>query len=133
MSTEVADVTLGEAIPVKLSMINTGNAPAPFLPINTAFEVALSANVFSVTYNGQRQPYLGIVARRLPPTSDDVLMIGPSEKLEKIVDIAQYYRFQYKGEYTIQYTAEQLTVDDAIDVEFTPIVIEDDPIEITVR
>lgn len=133
MSTETDNVTLGDAIPLHLSLHNTGDSPAPFLPINTAFEAMLTADVFSVTLNDEPQPYLGFIASRLPPTLEDVSMIGPNERVEQTVDIASYYKMDRVGEYFIQYVPNPLVIGEELDVELTTVVVETDQISITVR
>lgn len=77
----VENISLNQAIPVRVSVYNARTEALSFLPMNSAFEDPLQADVFEVYYDGERQPYLGIKTLRLAVTADDFVTLAPANNL----------------------------------------------------
>ncbi|MFK7857548.1 MAG: hypothetical protein AB8B64_01925 [Granulosicoccus sp.] len=131
--TPSSTVLLGEAVPVNMTLHNSGDQSRPFLPINTAFEPQIQADIFEVRYNGELQPYLGIIASRLAVTHDDILMLDPDEKLEQTVNIAELYRMESPGDYEIRYIPRQLVVGENLGVTLEKVAVDTDRLVVTVQ
>ena len=123
----------GDEIPVQLSLQNTGSDLLSFLPINTALEEPLQADVFDVTYEGQSVAYIGITANRLPPVAEDILTLRPGKNLNRVVNLAEYYQLDMQGKYTIQYKPRQLVVEPGLQVKLAALPSEAGPVEITIQ
>ena len=81
---------------------------AQLLTWNTPFEQRLSADIFAVTRNGEAMTYLGRMIKRGSPTAESYLPIATGEKLEALIDIADYYDVTSPGEYTVSLKIAQV-------------------------
>jgi len=123
----------GAPIPVRVSVRNDAAMPLPLLPRNTALEEPLQADAFRVRLEGRPQPYLGIVAQRLPVTAEDVVTLAPGESLERTLDLAAHYRMDRPGTYEVRYAPRAPTIDPALGITLAPIAPGTDTLSITVR
>jgi|GEM_PF-1641756 hypothetical protein len=129
---EAAEVALGEPVSVHVSVYNSSSDTVLFLPMNTALENPLQADVFEVNLDGERLPYIGIIAQRLPPTLSDFVTLEPGESLEHTLDLAQFYLMNRSGSYQIKYVPRTLTVDPALGVEPLPVSVDEQGVVVTV-
>ena len=123
----------GDEISIHLSLQNTSKDPLSFLPINTALEEPLQADVFDVTHKGQLVAYIGITANRLPAVAEDILTLDSGERLDKVVNLAEYYQLDKQGEYTIQYKPRQLVVEPGLQVKLANLPSEAGPVQIAIQ
>ena len=123
----------GDEIPVHLSLQNTSNNLLSFLTINTALEQPLQADVFDVTHKDQSVAYIGITANRLPAEAKDILTLDSGEHLDTVVNLAEHYKLDKQGEYTIQYKPRQLVVEPRLQFELADLPSEAGPVRITIR
>lgn len=126
-------VLSGDALPLKMTLVNKGDEPVSFLPTNSAFEEQVQADVFEVLLNGELQPYIGIVSRRLPVTLEDVVLLQPGETLERTINIAELYRMSSPGEYEIRYVPRQLVVDPELGIAFGEVSIDTDGLLVSIE
>ena len=118
------ELASGDAVSIQMVLHNTGDQPASFLPMNTAFETPLYADVFEVKLMDELLPYIGPMASRLPATADDVLELKPDERLERTVVLSDYYPMDQPGRYEIRYIPRQLTVEPELAIELVELVLD---------
>lgn len=82
-------------------MSNKTEADKKLLIWNTPVEQPLSADVFSVEFNGVDLDYQGRMIKRGLPLPEHFLTIEAGGTLETIVDIANYYDMSMPGSYSV--------------------------------
>jgi len=105
----------------------------PFLPVNTAFEQPLQADVFEVLLDGEIQPYTGIKASRSPLVAENIMWIGPDETLEQTNNLAEYYTNDLSGTYLVRYDPKTLVVGAELGIEPASVLVDTEELEITIR
>ncbi len=128
-----SELSLGESVQVRVSIHNAGSEPATYLPMNTALENPLQADVFEVSLNNEKQPYIGILAQRLPPQLDDFVMLEPGDQLDVTFDLSLHYLMNQPGHYQVRYAPRTLTIDPALGVEVADVSIATRSLSITIR
>ncbi len=63
----------------------------------------LEGNLFLLSRDGSRVPYLGPIIKRAAPTAQDMISLAPGESITRSVDIAGMYDLSASGEYKMQY------------------------------
>lgn len=71
---------------------------------NTPLERELSADVFSVTFNGLPVAYEGRMVKRSSPSEEDYRMVPAHERIEVQLDMADFYAMSRPGEYAVRFT-----------------------------
>ncbi len=80
---------------------NTSSSAVELLIWNTPFEQPLSADIFTVTRNGEPLPYQGRMVKRASPQPGDWLALSPGERLTVDVDLALAYGIEGAGDYRV--------------------------------
>lgn len=83
---------------------NNSDSEVDLLIWNTPLERHLSADVFTVTLNGQPVDYQGRMVKRSSPSEKDFLSIPAHERVDVQIDIADYYAMSAPGEYAVNFT-----------------------------
>lgn len=83
---------------------NKNSADVQMLIWNTPFEQELSADIFTVSLDGQAVPYLGLKIKRGKPVADDFIVVPHGKKVETQIDIANYYDLSAPGQYIVALT-----------------------------
>ncbi len=100
---ELADDTT-VSTDIKFHVLNTSDAAVRMLIWNTPLEPELSADIFTVTFNGVPMPYQGRMVKRSTPGKKDYLEVPAHERMEALVDMAVYYEMSEPGEYQVRLT-----------------------------
>ena len=88
---------------------NTGDEPLSVLKDGTPLEPVLSADVLDIRRGArhwpplERPPYIGRLARRLPPGPADFVTLAPGEWLAATLDVARHYEVPDTGDYRVDY------------------------------
>ncbi len=90
---------------------NNTSRPISVLPWNTPMEKFLSADLFSVTFEGKQLPYTGRVVKRAAPEAKDYINLAAGERLESLVMLSQGYDISQPGEYKV--VLESLSLQDS--------------------
>jgi peptidyl-Lys metalloendopeptidase len=70
----------------------------------------VQAPLFDVTRDGLPVSYLGIQARRPPPTPADFVALAPGMARSSRVELSALYRMNITGAYSVRYRADRLQV-----------------------
>lgn len=89
---------------VMVDVVFTNNGSTP-LSIAKWFvpEGALEGDLFLLSRDGKKVPYLGPIIKRAAPTAQDMITLAPGESITRSVDIAGMYDLSASGEYKMQY------------------------------
>jgi hypothetical protein len=94
---------VGQPLPLRFTLTNTGAAPLKVLRWNTPFEGAWFAPFVIVTRDGGRAlPYRGPMLKRGDPAADDYLPLEPGQSINAEVDLAQAFDLSRPGRYRVQ-------------------------------
>ena len=63
----------------------------------------LEGDLFLLSRDGQRVPYLGPIIKRAAPTAQDMISLAPGESVARSVDISGMYDLSASGEYKLQF------------------------------
>lgn len=80
---------------------NQSDTDIEMLVWNTPFEKLLSADVFLVERDGESVAYVGRKIKRGTPQPEHYMTVPAGERVDKTLDIANYYDMEQAGEYTI--------------------------------
>ena len=100
---EVADHTAVSS-DITFHVLNTSDAAVDMLIWNTPLERELSADIFTVTFDGVPMAYQGRKVKRSTPSAKDYLRIPAHERVEALLDMAVYYEMSEPGEYQVRFT-----------------------------
>ncbi len=89
---------------ITFRLLNTSDAAVDMLVWNTPLEQELSADIFTVTFNGVPMAYQGRMVKRSTPGEKDYLAIPAHERVEALLDMAVYYEMSEPGEYQVRFT-----------------------------
>lgn len=111
----------GAATPAKaaleLTVTNDGDAPARFCVYHTPFEGMRNAFLDVTDAAGKPVQYIGMMAKRSPPTAKDWRTVAPGARLRATFDLRQGYLL-VPGRYTVRFAgADGLPASAAISVE----------------
>jgi peptidyl-Lys metalloendopeptidase len=99
---ELSFVPATEDVRINLTIANNGRDAVTltkwFVP-GEDFDEPL----FAVTRDGVPVEYMGPIVKRLPPTTDDLIVLQPGESLTVPVELSGTYDFSAGGEYAISY------------------------------
>ena len=91
---------------ITVSLINNSKQDVKILKWKTPFEKNLSANIFHITDGKNSAQYLGRVVKRLEPKENDYMTLKAGETKSVTVNLAQYYRFESKGNFYVSYRGD---------------------------
>ena len=97
-----------EHLLVEFTLENTTDAPIAVLTWGTPFD-KIGSNMFELSYEGERVPYIGRVAKRGQPIESDYITIESGASLTTTVDLSELYATRHTGEYGIRYIAHVTT------------------------
>jgi len=100
-------VTLGRkepAVPV-LALRNSGKEPVAILKRNTPLEGWLADSLI-VTRDDQSVPYVGAMAKRMPPTAEEYLLLKPGARRRFRVVLQRGYDVSLPGRYQVRWNGE---------------------------
>ena len=93
-------------VTVRLTFKNTSHEDIYFLAYETPFR-GIERDLFVVERDGERMPYIGIVAFRAGPTKEDWIQLAPGAELSEVIDISGSYDTRRGGTYSVRYNAVQ--------------------------
>ncbi|HYD82068.1 MAG TPA: hypothetical protein VEC06_19870 [Paucimonas sp.] len=95
---------------VTITFDNRGAHPV-YVPNDLATEEELTNAFFEITtIDGEKIPYIGIMAKRAPPSAEDYRKIGPRSKHVNTIDITPSFDFKPGSHhYVLSYEARYLT------------------------
>jgi len=102
-------LTRSDDVVVTVTIRNTSNATRYLLKWQTPF-AGVQAPLFDVTRDGLPVSYLGIQARRAPPTAADFVALAPGMARSSRVELSALYRMDITGAYSARYRADRLQV-----------------------
>lgn len=117
---------------IRFHVFNNSDTAVSMLIWNTPFEPELSADIFTVTYNGVPMPYLGRMVKRSTPGDKDYLVIAARERMEALVDMARYYQMSEPGKYRVQLTPSVIDGQSRLN-EQTPVQLDTSILTLTVE
>lgn len=101
-----------QSVEVVFYLDNSTDESVSVLPWGTPLETHMSADLFTVTKNGDEQlRYAGRVVKRAAPGAQDYQTLAVGERLENIVTVSQGYDMRDSGDYLI--SLESLNLRDA--------------------
>lgn len=104
---EAADDT-ALASDIRAYVLNTTDAAVDMLIWNTPLEPELSADIFTVTFEGAPMTYQGRMVKRSTPSATDYVSIPAHERVETVIDMADYYEMSEPGEYLVRLTPSMI-------------------------
>jgi hypothetical protein len=132
-----------EHVTVRLTFRNISHEDLYILAYETPFR-GFERDLFVVERNGERMPYMGMVALRVGPMKDDWIRLAPGSEISDVVDISGAYETQRGGTYTVRYNAVQQifrglaprptvgTQGSSADLGFVGEAVSSDPISVTI-
>ncbi|MBW8897260.1 MAG: peptidase M35, partial [Massilia sp.] len=102
-------LTRSDDVVVTVTIRNTSNTTRYLLKWQTPF-AGVQAPLFDVTRDGLSVSYLGIQARRPPPTAADFVALAPGTARSSRVELSTLYRMDITGAYSVRYRADRLQV-----------------------
>ncbi len=100
-------VTLGRkepAVPV-LALRNSGKEPVAIMKRNTPLEGWLADSLI-VTRDDQSVPYVGAMAKRMPPTAEEYLLLKSGARRRFRVVLQRGYDVSLPGRYQVRWNGE---------------------------
>ena len=102
---------IAPAQPARLvfALTNAGRAAIQVLNWQTPFE-GIRAPMFTVSRDAVELDYRGIMLKRAAPRAEDYFTLGPGERRQASVDLAQGWDVTTPGKYTVEYAAQLFDV-----------------------
>lgn len=103
--------TLGRKEPAVavLALRNRGKEPVAILKRNTPLEGWLADSLI-VTRDEQPVPYIGPMAKRMPPSADEYLLLKPGARRRTRVALQRGYDVSLPGQYLVRWKGELMDV-----------------------
>lgn len=98
----------GGPIIVKFLLKNNSEDPLYLLKWYTPLE-GIAGEIFDVIRDGQKVPYIGILAKRGDPTPESYVLLNPGEEITSEVNIAEAYDFSALGLYSITFRSPRIS------------------------
>jgi len=98
---ERAEKSVPDAAHVLFYIDNNTDEDIRMLIWGTPFEQQLSADILSVTHNGQTLPYLGRMIKRGTPLEADYINVPAGMRLDSPLDLSKSYGVANAGEYSV--------------------------------
>jgi peptidyl-Lys metalloendopeptidase len=90
-----------DKLTLNFTLTNTTNDPITFLKWQTPLENDFTGDLFTVQHKGQDVSYIGKMVKRAAPTEDDFMTLTAGESISGLLDLAEGYAVEKKGDYTI--------------------------------
>jgi peptidyl-Lys metalloendopeptidase len=97
-----ASFTAGEPVTVQVTITNPGKHPIKILKWFVP-SIEADGNLFQVSQNGVDATYLGVLAKRPKPETNDYIHLKAGESLSSQVDLALLYDLSSTGTYSVRY------------------------------
>ena len=91
---------VGKDITCKVVITNNDDKDYYLLRRNTPLD-KLASHTFQITQNGSLVPYDGLLYQRIPPTSEDFILVVAKSSVSLSVDLSQYYSLKTNANYKI--------------------------------
>jgi hypothetical protein len=101
-------IPTGEKINLKFILANESDISLYVLNWYTPLE-GIGGEIFRVTHAEQPLPYEGILASRMPPSSEGYVLLNPGESASAVVDLAQVFDFSKPGIYRIEFISPSIS------------------------
>lgn len=103
--------TLGRKEPAValLALRNSSKQPINILKRNTPLEGWLADSLI-VTRDGQAVPYIGAMAKRMPPTAEEYLKLKPGARRRIRIMLQRGYDVSLPGKYQVRWKGELMDV-----------------------
>lgn len=98
-----------QAAALTFTLTNSGTEAVQVLNWQTPFE-GIRAPMFTVKRNGNELEYRGVMVKRAAPRPQDYLAIGPAERRQATIDLAEAWDVTPAGSYTVEYSGELFDV-----------------------
>ena len=95
-----------QRVTVRFTFKNTSNEDVYLLAYETPLR-GIERDLFVVELDGERMPYIGILAFRAEPTKEDWIQLSPGAELSEVIDISAAYDTRRSGTYKVRYNAVQ--------------------------
>lgn len=96
------ELIAGQAAEIVFYLNNGTDAAIEVLPWATPLEKDISADLFAVTKDSERLPYVGRMVKRAAPTADDYIILEAGEKRETVLNLSRAYDLREAGSYRIE-------------------------------
>lgn len=103
-----------DALRVKVTYSNVSDRDIKFLVWGSALEPQMTHEFLSIEVDGQPVPYIGIHAKRLPPTAAAYRLIRAGESVSGEVDVGRSYDIKSKGLYGVSYSGLDVSAGTAL-------------------
>lgn len=94
------------SVSLKFTLKNESDDPVEVLTWGTPFEGDFTQDMFNITTNGERVPYIGKLVKRLPPQAEDFIEIAGKSELSEVVYLEDGYKIYAPGIYSVQFAQE---------------------------
>lgn len=96
----------GRNVTAKLTFRNAGGQDAFIERVNACDGGRIRNDLFEITRDDQRVPYIGRLAKRAAPGPEDFIKVAPGHSLSNTVQLDSVYQFPPgPGTYTVRYSA----------------------------
>ena len=96
----------GRNVAAKLTFRNAGSQDAFIERVNACDGGRIRNDIFEITTDGQRVPYIGRLAKRAAPGPEDFIKVAPGQSLSNTVQLDSVYQFPPgPGTYKVRYSA----------------------------
>ncbi|MEO6324974.1 MAG: M35 family metallo-endopeptidase [Thermoanaerobaculia bacterium] len=104
LSADQNEFTTSDDVTVRFTISNDSEAPISVYIWDTPLG-EIENDLFDVTRDGERVAYLGIIAKRLDPTSADFIRLRSGHSRSAVIELSALYDMSRPGFYTVQYRA----------------------------
>jgi hypothetical protein len=121
-----------DSTPLRFTLVNESDAKLYLLRWYTPLE-GIAGEIFSVKRDGERLPYQGILASRMPPTPDDYVALDAGASVSVVVDLAEGYDLSKPGEYSVKFLSPRISHVARSEAEMASTMEELGPVQIPCR
>jgi hypothetical protein len=97
----------GPTVLLSLTVTNLGSENACFCDYHTPFEGIRNDFLTVIGPDGKQMHYLGMMAKRLPPTEKNFSEVGPGKSVRVGFDAWKGYSFSEPGIYRVQFLGNE--------------------------
>lgn len=98
-----------EGILLRFTLTNTSGTTLYVLPWGTPFD-GFKKDMFAVTTEGKKVPYIGMLVKRMAPSLEDYLVLEAGAQRSVVIDLTEGYAIQSRGKYDVSFVAPLLDV-----------------------
>jgi hypothetical protein len=98
----------GESTQLRFTLVDESDTRLYLLRWYTPLE-GMAGEIFAVTLDGERLPYQGVLASRMPPTPDDYVALDAGASVSVVVDLAEGYDLSKPGEYSVRFLSPRIS------------------------